>query len=182
MDLRLNLASRVYLDRRSVQRWLLLAGGLLLLLLAINLLYGYRNLQQLRQVDTHLAEIEGKLTAQRGRAATPFTPESYAKVMGEIAAANEMIDGDQFRWTMLLGRLEKLLPDDVAIRTLKPNYRDRSLQINAVARDTAAMNELLDALLNSDDMSQTYLLSQSPVDQADGETLVQFSLAIREAF
>lgn len=181
MHFRLNLASRTYLDRRSVRRWLLLIGGLLMLLLAVNALYAWRNLQQLRQVDGRLTEIEGKLASQRGTTTT-FTPESFARVMAEIAAANKMIDADQFRWSGLLGRLEELLPDDVAIRTLKPNYKERSLQITAVARDTAAMTALLDVLLASADMGQVYLLNQAAAEQADGESIVAFSIVIREAF
>lgn len=181
MHFRLNLASRVYLDRRSVQRWLLLVGGLLALLLAINLLYAWRNLQQLRLVDGRLSKIEGRLASQRGATAT-YTAESYARVMEEVAAANRLIDADQFRWSGLLGRLEDLLPDDVAIRSLKPDYQDRSLQITAVARDTAAMTELLDILLGSADMNQAYLLNQTLAEQADGGSLVSFSIVIREAF
>lgn len=182
MYFRLNLASRSYLDRRSVRRWLLLACGLLALLLAVNLLYGWRNLQQLRQVDAHLAEVDGKLAAQRGREATTYTPAVFARAMEQIGAANQIIDADRFRWTALLGRLEELLPADVAIRSLKPNYRDRSLQISAVARDTAAMRELLDALLAAEGLDQVFLINQSLAEQADGEPVVQFSLSIREAF
>lgn len=182
MEFRLNLASRVYLARRSVRRWLLLVGGLLALLLATNLLYAYRNFAQLRLVDGRLAELDARLTAQRGRVTTAYTPESFARVMGDVGAANQIIEADQFRWTSLLGRFEALLPDDVAIRSLQPDYRDRSLQISAVARDTAAMSELLDALLASEDMQQAFLLNQSWSEQPDGEPVVLFSIEIREAF
>lgn len=182
MHFRLNLASRVYLDRHSVRRWLLLLAGLLALLLAVNLLYAWRNLQQLRQVDARLAEIEGKHASRRGSATVAYTPESFARVMREIAAANKIIEADQFRWSGLLGRLEELLPADVAIRTLKPDYKERSLQITAVARDTAGMTELLDTLLASTDMNQAYLLNQAIDEQADGESVVSFSIQIREAF
>ena len=74
------------------------------------------------------------------------------------------------------------LPEDVAIRTLQPNYRDRSLQITAVARDTGAMSKLLDALLDSADMHQVFLLNQAASEQPDGGSVVQFSIVIREAF
>lgn len=182
MHFRLNLASRVYLDRRSVRRWLLLIGGLLAVLLAANLFYGIRHARQLRLVDERLAEIDSKLMAQRGVEATAYTPESLARVKAQIGAANQMIDSDQFRWTALLGRFEALLPEDVAIRSLQPDYRDRSLQVTAVARDTAAMTALLDALLDSDDMKQAFLLNQSQAELPDGETVVQFSVVIKEAF
>jgi Tfp pilus assembly protein PilN len=178
----LNLASRSYLDRRSARRWLLLIIGLMAVLLAVNLLYSWRNLQQMSQVNSRLLEIEGKVAAQRSSTATTYTPEQFNRVMAEISSANKMIDADQFRWSRLLGRLEELLPDKGAIRSLKPNYKDRSLQIAAVARDTTAMTELLDTLLASADMSQVYLLNQALVDQPDGETVVSFSIVIREAF
>lgn len=182
MLLHLNLASRGYLDRRSVRRWLLLIGGLLVLLLAINALYAWRNLQQLRLVDGRLIEIEGKLASQRGAVTTDYTPENFARIMKQIGAANKLIEADQFRWSGLLGRFEELLPDDVAVRSLKPNYKERSLQITAVARDTSAMTELLDSLLESTDMNQAYLLNQSVAEQPDGEPVVSFSVVIREAF
>lgn len=182
MHFRLNLASRIYLDRRSVRRWLLLIGGLLALLLAANLFFGVRHVRQLRLVDERLAEIDGKLTAQRGAAATAYTPESLSRVKVQIGAANALIDADQFRWTALLSRFEALLPEDVAVRSLQPDYRDRSLRVTAVARDTAAMSALLDALLKSADMQQAFLLSQSQAELPDGETVVQFSIVIREAF
>ena len=96
--------------------------------------------------------------------------------MGQIGAANKIIDADQFRWSVLLGRLEELLPEDVAIRTLTPDFKERSLQITAVARDTAAMTALLDALLSSPDMKQAYLLNQSWDEPASGESVVSFSI------
>lgn len=182
MHFHLNLASRTYLDRRSVQRWLLLAGGVLALLLLVNLLYAWRNVQQLRQVDAHLAEVEAKLLSHRGGAAKAYTPERFAQVMAEVGAANKMIDADQFRWSVLLGRLEELLPEDVAVRDLKPDFKTRSLEISAVARDTAAMTAMLDALLSSADMHKAHLRNQSWQDQADGESVLSFSVVILEAF
>ena len=182
MEFRLNLASRVYLDRRSVRRWLLLTGGMLALVLATSLLYTWRNMQQLQLVDGRLAELDARMVAQRGQVASAYTPERFARVMAEVGAANQIIAADQFRWTALLGRLEELLPAEVAIRSLQPNYRDRSLQITAVASDTAALTGLLDALLASPDMQQAFLLSQATNVQPDGAPVVQFSIMIREAF
>jgi len=182
MEFRLNLATRVYLDRRSVRHWLLLIGGLLSVLLTVNLFFGYRHWQQLRLVDSQTAEIVSQLAAQRGQTPSAYSPERFARVMDQVGAANRLIDADQFRWTALFGRFEELLPDKVAIRSLQPNFRDRTLQISLVARDMTAMTELLDALLISTDMSQAFLQNQSLAEQADGESVIQFSVVIREAF
>lgn len=182
MYFRLNLSSRVYLDRRSVRRWLLLGGGLLALVLAANLLYAVRNIQQLRQVGGHLTEIESKLASQRSSGATKYTPDEYARVMARIGAANKLIEADQFRWSVLLDKLEKLLPEGVAIRNLDPDFKEHSLKISAVARDTAAMTALLDALLSSADMRKVQLTEQSWTTTAGSEAILSFSIEIQEAF
>ena len=70
----------------------------------------------------------------------------------------------------------------MAVRSLTPNYRDRSLQVSAAAIDVKAMTEFLDNLLSSSDLKQAYLLSQSPVQQQESEVGVQFTLVIKEAF
>ena len=182
MELNLNLASRFYLDRRSVRRWLLLLGVLLTIWLAVDLLYGYRCLQQWQQAGAYLTEIDKRLARERGIEVGSYTPEKLAQVRERIGAANQIILADQFRWTALLSRFEALLPEGVAIQSLRPDYNKRSLQLNLVARDTAAMTELLDTMLNSEDMSQVFLSSQSQTSQESGESLVQFSLTIQEAF
>jgi len=182
MELHLNLASRFYLDRRSVRRWLLLLGVLLILWLAVDLLYGYRYLQQWQQAGAYLSEIDKRLARERGIEVSSYTPEKLAQVRERIGVANQIILADQFRWTALLSRLEALLPVDVAIQSLRPDYSKRSLQLNLIARDTAAMTELLDTMLNSEDMSRVFLSRQTLTDQASGENLVQFTLTIEEAF
>jgi type IV pilus assembly protein PilN len=182
MEFRLNLASHSDLDRRTVRRWLLLVGVMAATLLAVNLGYGYLNLQQLRRVDSQLAELDARLLVQRDQAAVAYTPASLARIQAQIEGANQLIAADRFRWTALLSRLEELLPDQVAIRALKPNYRDRSLQVSAVAIAAMAMTEFLDQLLASGDLGQAHLLSHAPISQQDSEAALQFSLLIREAF
>ena len=182
MELRLNLASRFYLDRRSVRRWLLLLGSLLTVWLAVDLLYGYRYLRQWQQAGVYLEEIDQRLARERGIEVSSYTPEKLARGREQIGAANQIIVADQFRWTALLSRLEALLPDDVAIQSLKPDYGKRTLQLTLIARDTAAMTELLDAMLNSEDMAQVFLGSQTQNNLEAGDSVVQFSLTVQEAF
>ena len=51
MEIKLNLASKPYLNRRNVRLWLSVFGILLLLLLLLNGSYGYRNYRQLQMLD-----------------------------------------------------------------------------------------------------------------------------------
>lgn len=185
MELQLNLARKPYLNRKKAGLWLLLACGLLGLLLAINLSYGYQNYQQMKVLDERFRELDAQAMTVQG-APVGFSPEAYSAALDEVAFANRIIAADQFRWTGLLDRLESLLPTDVSIRTLQPNYEKRTLQINAAARDVKAMNEFIDNLLTSDDFSQTFLKTHAETDgQQDGSSgkrVVGFSLEILEAF
>ena len=104
-----------------------------------------------------------RLARERGIEVSSYTPEKLAQVRERIGAANQIILADQFRWTALLSRLEALLPVDVAIQSLRPDYSKRSLQLNLIARDTAAMTELLDTMLNSEDMSRVFLSRQTRI-------------------
>jgi len=185
MELRLNLARKPYLNRKRARFWLLLACGLLGILLALNLSYAYQNYQQMQVLDERFRELDAQVVSVQG-APDDFSPAAHAAVLADVALANLIIEGDQFRWTRLLDRLETLLPAEVIIQSLQPDFEKRSLQVSATARDVAAMSEFIDNLLQSTDLSQAFLMTHAAIDnqQTDGAgaKLVGFSLQIREAF
>ena len=184
MDIKLNLASKPYLNRQNVRLWLLLACSFMLLLLVINCYYGYQNYRQLGLLESRFQELDGQLSTVKGDPAG-YTPEKYAAVMAEVAFDNDIVAADQFRWTVLLGRFEELLPVDVSIRTIQPNFKERSVQLAGIARDVSAMTRFVDNLLTSEDLNQTYLERHGEVESKQGgrsKFHVGFSLVIREAF
>lgn len=184
MEIRLNLARKPYLNRKRARVWLSLACGILGFLLALNLHYGYQNYQQMTALDERSRELEAQVSSIQG-APEGFSPAAYAAALDEVAFANLLIGADQFQWTRLLGRLETLLPADVSISTLQPNFETRSLQITAMASDVSAMTAFIDNLLKSDDLNQAYLLAHADAAEqagAAGAGLVSFSLQVKEAF
>lgn len=185
MELRLNLARKPYLNRKRARFWLLLACGLLGVLLALNLNYAYQNYQQRQLLDERLRELDAQVKTVQG-APDGFSPAAHAAVLADVALANLIVEGDQFRWTSLLDRLETLLPAEVMIQSLQPNFEERSLQVSATASDVAAMTEFIDNLLRSTDLNQAFLTTHAEIDNQQtgggGAKLVGFSLQIREAF
>ncbi len=184
MEIKLNLASKPYLNRQAVRLWLLLACTLLVLVLLLNCLYGFQNYRQMRLLEGRLQDMEGQISGvQNG--ATGYTPERYAVVRSEVDLANDIIASDQFRWTRLLSRFEELVPVDVSLRTIQPDFTSHSLQISGNARDVTAMTQFIDNLLASDDLNQAYLKSHGEVESKQGDMVqiqIGFSLVIREAF
>jgi hypothetical protein len=184
MEIKLNLASKPYLNRQTVRLWLLLACTLLMLVLLLNCLYGFQNYRQMQLFESRLQEMKGQVSGvQNG--ATGYTPEGYAEVRSEVDLANDIIASDQFRWTHLLSRFEELVPADVSLRTIQPDFKSHALQISGNARDISAMTQFIDNLLSSDDFNQAYLKSHGEVESEQGgmvQMQIGFSLVIREAF
>ena len=184
MEIKLNLASKPYLNRQSVRFWLLLFGILLVVLLFLNGSYGYSNYRQLQLFDERFQELNDQLSGLHGTS-TDYSPEKLAEIKAEVGLANEIIDADRFRWTTLLSRFESVLPDDVTIHSIQPNFRERTVRLSGMARDVSALTRFVDNMLNSEDLNQVFLQSHGEVDKDDNnsnQVLTGFSIVIREAF
>ncbi|HKL25969.1 MAG TPA: PilN domain-containing protein [Desulfuromonadales bacterium] len=186
MQIHLNLATRPYLNRRMVRFWLFLASIGLVLILGLNLVYGYQNYRQYRQVGELTQELDRRMAEVEEVVLDEFSPAVYEQAMAKVATLNQILEADQFRWTALLSRLELLVPDEVRISSLRPNFKERSLEVQAFSRDVEGMTDFLDALLRSEQMNQVLLLShrEQEVRQSSGPTqrVIGFSLQIKEAF
>lgn len=186
MQIRLNLATRPYLNRRAVRFWLLLAALGLILIMGLNLVYGYQYYRQYRQVGQLLGELNLRMAEVEGVAAEEFSPDAYEQALEKVAILNRILEADQFRWTDLLSRLEMLVPAGVRITSLRPNFEDRSLEIQAISREIEDMTAFLDALLHSERLPQAYLLRHQEQelrrDSAQTQRVISFSLRIKEAF
>jgi len=186
MQIQLNLASRPYYNRRAVRFWLLATGLFLVLMLILNLVFGYQNYRQYQQVGRHLAELDTRLMDVQGYVPEKFSSDDYDLTLEQVAELNRVLEADQFRWTSLLNRLEELVPDNVSINSIQPDFSSRSLRVQAVSRDVQGMTDFLDALLASPDLNQAFLQQHRELkDQSKGGRSaadIGFSLEIREAF
>ena len=184
MEIKLNLASKPYLNRQSVRLWLLLFGVLLVFLTLLNGSYGYGQYRQLQVLDKRFQELNDQISGIHGPSAE-YSPKKLVAIKAEIELANEIIGADRFRWTDLLSRLENLLPADVSIHSIQPNFRERSAQLSGVARNVSAMTGFVDNLLKSEDLNQAFLQSHGEVKKEQNNSrqeLTGFSIVIREAF
>lgn len=184
MEIKLNLASRPYLNRQSFRLWLIFAALILVLLLAFNAFYAYQNYQQLQVLDRRFKELQGE-PGGSAVASTGYSAEKFAAVKAGIELANQIIAADQFRWTALLDSLETLTPDDVRIVSVQPNFTQKSLVLNCRAKGLTDMTGFVDALLTSEDFNQAFLKSHNEIElQRNGlkQTEITFSLTIEEAF
>lgn len=186
MQSRLNLATKPYFRRQAVCFWLSAAAVVLSLVMALNMVFGYQNYRQYKRVGVHLEELDQRISEVKGVVPAEYNPQAFEKALEQVAGLNRILVIDQFRWTSLLTRLEELLPDEVSIHNVQPDFSHRSLKISAVSRDVQGMKDFLDALLLSADMNQVYLQQHREEElersTARGSRLVSFSLEVRDAF
>jgi len=184
MEIKLNLASKPYLNRQIVRRWILFACTVLVLLLISNFYYLYQNYRQLALLENLHAELETQVASVAGAPAS-YTLTNHSAVREQVSIANEVVAADQFRWTHLLSRFEELVPADVSLRSIRPDFKGRSVQLACIARDVPAMTAFVDNLLGSEDFNQAYLQNHAEAEtelNGRSQVMINFSLQIQEAF
>ena len=182
----LNLATRTYLNRS-----LLYAGYTVAVVLLLGGLVGFGNyFWQYRQAEkvvaASLEQMQQQAMGARGANEVPFSSAAYQQVLQRISFYNEVLAKDSFRWTHLLSRMEELVPDGVGLRSIQPDFHNRSLKIGGLARNLDKLQRFLDNLLAAKDFSAVYLLNQARVQgtpQHPGlQDELQFSIVLEGAF
>jgi len=163
MKLTLNLASRRYINERA----LTLACLVLTLLLLLLLIFQLRGWMQSREeVLVHQAEINKLEERLQGKVPQRLSAEDIALQQQEFSVAQQLLQQDAFRWTELFDRMEKLLPENVSIRSFSPDYNKGSLTIVGVAKNLIDLQDLLDNLHN-ESFKSVYLRNQNQVEVLD---------------
>lgn len=182
MKLMLNLATRSYLNRRAIYFSSLAAILVLLGLLAGNGFYCLRAHDRIAQLNDRLTELEGQARAVRGAAPPKLDEQEQKRLLADIAFANQTLKMDSVHWTALLDRLEALVPPNVGIRGIHPDFRTGSFNLTAAAVSVGDLRIFLDNLSASPDFNDVYLLQQARLDAENAESLVNFSIVVKGVF
>lgn len=185
MKITLNLASRTYLNRRALYASYAAIGGVLVLLLVLSAALHLKNRQHIQTLRTELGALqqEAAVNAESGKEA--ISPAAHEKLLVEVRSANEILAQDSFRWTTLLGQLEEVVPESVAISSIQPNYKESSLNLTGMARRVEDLQLLLDNCIASTHFADVYLLQQASLKETSPEAAaeaISFRLVIRGAF
>ncbi len=186
MKFNLNLASRRYINKRALLYGFIAALCMLLLFAGweLNTLIAGNNALQLNQ--QRLAETNRQLQRLRGEPIKTLSPEERATLEREFSAVADLLTLDAFRWTELLDRMEKMLPEGVSLKGFSPDYKKKSLNLIGDARSLKKMRLFLDRLLKNESFKQVYLKSHSRIkvrDYADNERdAISFSLQLEGVF
>lgn len=171
MHFRLNLATRNYVNRTWLYSLYALLTVILIGILLLNSTLLMRSRAQGKVLEARLVELRGDVTAAAGKA---VDPQLVQRLNGQIVFANQLLERDHYRWTLLLDQLEGVVVDGIGITSLQPDYQGNTLKLTGRARNVVVLRTFLDRLAASPDFSRVYLLQQSLV--ADGGDELVFSL------
>jgi type IV pilus assembly protein PilN len=169
----LNLATKRYVDQRSVT---LILGSVVVLALLAALYNGFRiagNVQALQQVEGQLAAIAGSYQKGSG-----VSEKEYTALLGTIAQTNDILVRKGREWLLIFQRLEETVPDGVAITSLEPDMKAKNLKIQGVAGSFGRLRRFVENLQGSPHFRAVSLESHAENREGEmGRTTVTFTLS-----
>jgi Tfp pilus assembly protein PilN len=152
--IRTNLSTRPFYNERVVSTWLLV----FLAVVVIATVFNITRVLQYSRNDTEqglaASRDEARATELRRSAArvrTTVDPKQIAFASQEARQANDLIDRRTFSWTELFNRFETTLPDEVRIRSVRPQIEQGQFQVTVtvVARSVDDLSLFMDRLEKS---------------------------------
>lgn len=151
--LRTNLATRPFYNERVVHMALAIAGIVVLIVTALNLVrvvsLSRHNTDLTSRIGSEHAEAE-RLTNGAAAIRKTIDKDELALVVGAAQEANSLIDQRTFSWTEFFNRIESTMPPDVMLASVRPSVKDGATHVDLVvlgrrAEDVDEFMEKLEA-------------------------------------
>jgi type IV pilus assembly protein PilN len=178
MRLDLNLASRPFVNHLPQVLLLSVLGAAALGLTAWNVVTVARSASEAQAVEGQLAELqeqEQELKARTGELEASLRDVDLAPLQTRATATNEVLAQKALKWSLLLERLEDLLPWKAALQSVQADVGKEGvvLSLRVRARSQDELLDFLDALEGSECFSEAYPGSETIAKGGEFETTVQ---------
>jgi type IV pilus assembly protein PilN len=152
-----NLATKIYLNARLLKFYLVAAVLLLVVILFFNISNIAGRAGEAKRLTVEIAALEGK----RESSGTGVTEKEYRALIEHIRFANEIIDKKTYNWLSLLDKIEMVVPDGIAITSIMPDTKGKTLKLPGTARSFSHLRVFIERLEDSKFFTDVYLTSQS---------------------
>jgi hypothetical protein len=160
--LHLNLASRPYRDYRPLYAAVVVLSLATAILMLNNVDTWYRYVRDTRTSRTRIAQLEAE-TAEEQRKADGATNSlgtiNLNALNQQTRYVNAQIAERAFSWSELLDRLEAVMPNDVKVMSLAPNFAKDGLvhlSISCISKTPEGMINTLNRLNADSHFSQPF--------------------------
>ncbi|AJE03170.1 PilN domain-containing protein [Geobacter pickeringii] len=157
MELKINLATRYFVDARKFSAVTISCAVLMLLVLWYLVATIAGNAGREKRLTADIAAFQARFSAS----ARGVSEKDYDALLKRITAANGIIRKKSFDWLVLLDRLEAAVPNGVALASVDPSPKDGSLKITGITREFRGLREFVENLESTPQVSDVFLQSQS---------------------
>ena len=174
-----NLATRAYVNRRTLYMSYALLGSLLTIVILFNLIRVFSLNSDIYRNRNNIETIESNILARTGVEAADYSESNYQDILKRIENANEILLRDSFRWTRFLEQMEVVVPRQVRILQIDPSYKDETIKLSGQAKDLKSLKLFLDNLIESGNYSQVFIDQQRTESKS---SIISFAIQLEGAF
>lgn len=171
----INLSTRIFLDHRRLNRLALFMIVLLLVVTGWNVIRLASNMGE-------QSRLKGEVNAVRNRnGAKPggVSDADFSSQKTRIRFYNEIIERKSVNWLELLEIIEDSTPDGVSLSSLALDSKQDVWKLDGRARTFKSVQQYLEKLENSKNISNVLLLSHQNIASGDKGRGIQFSISCR---
>ncbi len=169
----INLATRIYLDHRLLNRVALCLIAVLLILLALNITRISSNRGEMSRLNVETAAIQSRLGAKPNG----ISEAEFNRQKSHIRFYNEIIARKNINWLNLLGLFEAVTPEGIALSALSPGKDTKEWKLEGRARSFKVVQQYLEKLEASGNFANVLLLSHQNITAGESVRGVQFAIS-----
>jgi type IV pilus assembly protein PilN len=177
MQIRTNLATRTYIDKKKLNNILLAGIAVLLLFLIVQIKICAFNAGETTRLNAMKISMESRFKKKR----IDFSENDYKKLTEDIKFVNGIIERKAYDWVGLLNRLEGVVPDGLTLTSVEPNSKEKTLKISGVSMNFKAVQRLLDNLEESNFFHDIYLEKQDESKSVENKKFLSFVISCKFA-
>lgn len=175
MRFSINLATRTYLDHQLINRVLIIALLVLVMLSSWKVISFCSNMGKQDRLKADIADLEGRLKSRPAG----VSDQEYSRQQKSIRFYNEILERKAANWLTLLDQLERATPEGIALASLVPEKKTDILKIEGRARNFGQVRTYLERLTDSKAFTDILLLSHAEVTVGEKGHGVRFTISCR---
>lgn len=179
MKYNLNLATRSYVNRRTLYMSYALIGSLLIIIFIFNTARMFSLNGDINRYMDNIEAIETKILTRTGVEVADYSEANYQKMLENIQYANDVLLRDSFRWSSFLDQMETIVPGQVRVLQINPSYKERSVNLVGQAKNLNSLKTFIDNIIQSGSFSHVFLERQA--SESKSKT-ISFSIRLEGAF
>lgn len=175
MRFTINLATRIYLDHRLLNRFAFAIILFLLIAAVWNVSRVATHMGEQSRLSSEITELQNKLGANP----SGISEADFSRQKNRIRFYNEIIERKSKNWFSILEVLENDTPDGISLSSLFPGKLAGEWKLEGRARSFMAVQKYLEKLEASKNFSNVLLISHQNLAVGEMKNGVQFVITCK---